>query len=79
VGPSLTRPFNLTGYPALSICNGFTGAGLPTSPRIGGRPVDRAHRPGGDGGDAKTQTRLSFRASLTLRERDAKTAEASLD
>jgi aspartyl-tRNA(Asn)/glutamyl-tRNA(Gln) amidotransferase subunit A len=40
VGPSLTRPFNLTGYPALSICNGFTRAGLPTSLQIGGRPFE---------------------------------------
>jgi aspartyl-tRNA(Asn)/glutamyl-tRNA(Gln) amidotransferase subunit A len=40
VGPSLTRPFNLTGYPALSICNGFTSAGLPTSLQIGGRPFE---------------------------------------
>ena len=40
VGPSLTRPFNLTGYPALSICDGFTRAGLPTSLQIGGRPFE---------------------------------------
>jgi aspartyl-tRNA(Asn)/glutamyl-tRNA(Gln) amidotransferase subunit A len=38
VGPSLTRPFNMTGFPALSICNGFTASGLPTSLQIGGRP-----------------------------------------
>ena len=38
VGPSLTRPFNMTGYPALSICNGFSAAGLPTSLQIAGRP-----------------------------------------
>jgi aspartyl-tRNA(Asn)/glutamyl-tRNA(Gln) amidotransferase subunit A len=40
VGPSLTRPFNLTGYPALSICNGFSAAGLPTSLQIAGRPFE---------------------------------------
>src|ERR1700686_309595 len=40
VGPSLTRPFNLTGYPALSICNSFTRAGLPASLQIGGRPFE---------------------------------------
>lgn len=34
---SLTRPFNLTGGPALSLCNGFTSAGLPTSIQIIGR------------------------------------------
>ncbi len=41
-GPSLTRPFNLTGYPALSICNGFTAAGLPISLQIAGRPFEDA-------------------------------------
>lgn len=40
VGPSLTRPFNMTGYPALSICNGFSGAGLPISLQIAGRPFE---------------------------------------
>jgi aspartyl-tRNA(Asn)/glutamyl-tRNA(Gln) amidotransferase subunit A len=40
VGPSLTRPFNLTGYPALSICDGFNSTGLPTSLQIGGRPFE---------------------------------------
>lgn len=34
---SLTRPFNLTGGPALSLCNGFTASGLPTSIQIIGR------------------------------------------
>ncbi|WP_428484160.1 amidase [Rhodopila sp.] len=38
VGPSLTRPFNMTGFPALSICNGFAASGLPTSLQIAGRP-----------------------------------------
>jgi len=37
-GPSLTRPFNLTGYPALSVCNGFSASGLPISLQIAGRP-----------------------------------------
>ena len=37
-GPSLTRPFNMTGYPALSVCNGFNSAGLPISLQIAGRP-----------------------------------------
>ncbi|MBZ9996191.1 amidase [Mesorhizobium sp. BH1-1-4] len=34
---SLTRPFNLTGGPALTLCNGFTASGLPTSIQIIGR------------------------------------------
>jgi aspartyl-tRNA(Asn)/glutamyl-tRNA(Gln) amidotransferase subunit A len=40
VGPSLTRPFNMTGYPALSICDGFNSAGLPISLQIAGRPFE---------------------------------------
>jgi aspartyl-tRNA(Asn)/glutamyl-tRNA(Gln) amidotransferase subunit A len=40
VGPSLTRPFNMTGFPALSLCNGFTASGLPTSLQIAGRPFE---------------------------------------
>jgi aspartyl-tRNA(Asn)/glutamyl-tRNA(Gln) amidotransferase subunit A len=40
IGPSLTRPFNMTGNPALSTCNGFTSAGLPISLQIGGRPFE---------------------------------------
>jgi aspartyl-tRNA(Asn)/glutamyl-tRNA(Gln) amidotransferase subunit A len=40
VGPSLTRPFNMTGYPALSICNGYTATGLPISLQIAGRPFE---------------------------------------
>jgi hypothetical protein len=30
------RPFNLTGQPALSVCNGFDNAGLPLSLQISG-------------------------------------------
>lgn len=33
----LTRPFNLTGSPALSVCNGFTPSGLPLAVQIIGR------------------------------------------
>ncbi|WP_371066849.1 amidase family protein, partial [Salmonella enterica] len=36
----LTRPFNLTGSPALSVCNGFTPAGLPVALQIVGRRYD---------------------------------------
>jgi aspartyl-tRNA(Asn)/glutamyl-tRNA(Gln) amidotransferase subunit A len=35
-GPLLTAPFNVTGSPALSICNGFTASGLPLSLQIAG-------------------------------------------
>jgi len=40
--PFFNRAFNVTGNPALSICNGFTRAGLPTSLQIGGRPFEDA-------------------------------------
>jgi hypothetical protein len=32
------RPFNLTGQPALSLCNGFDDGGLPLSLQIGAGP-----------------------------------------
>jgi aspartyl-tRNA(Asn)/glutamyl-tRNA(Gln) amidotransferase subunit A len=35
-------PFSLTGAPALSVCAGFTGSGLPLSIQIAGRPFDDA-------------------------------------
>ena len=36
------RPFNLTGQPALSMCNGFDSAGLPLSLQIVGHCFDEA-------------------------------------
>jgi aspartyl-tRNA(Asn)/glutamyl-tRNA(Gln) amidotransferase subunit A len=39
---SLTTPFNVGGNPALSICNGFSEAGLPFSLQIVGRLFDDA-------------------------------------
>lgn len=38
--PFLNRPFNVTGSPALSVCNGFSAAGLPIGLQIGGRPFE---------------------------------------
>ena len=35
--PSLTLPFNVTGSPAMSVCCGFTDAGLPLSFQIAGK------------------------------------------
>lgn len=35
--PSLTMPFNVTGTPAMSVCCGFTAAGLPLSFQIVGK------------------------------------------
>lgn len=37
-----TRPFNLTGFPALSVPCGFTAAGLPIGLQLAGRPWDEA-------------------------------------
>jgi aspartyl-tRNA(Asn)/glutamyl-tRNA(Gln) amidotransferase subunit A len=39
-GPSYTRAFNVTGSPALSVCNGFSSTGLPLSMQIVGRPFE---------------------------------------
>jgi aspartyl-tRNA(Asn)/glutamyl-tRNA(Gln) amidotransferase subunit A len=40
--PFFNRAFNVTGYPGLSICNGFSASGLPLSLHIGGRPFEDA-------------------------------------
>ena len=36
--PSLTIPFNLTGYPAMSVCSGFGAAGLPVCVQLIAKP-----------------------------------------
>jgi aspartyl-tRNA(Asn)/glutamyl-tRNA(Gln) amidotransferase subunit A len=40
--PFFNRAFNVTGSPALAICNGFSATGLPLSLQIGGRPFEDA-------------------------------------
>ncbi|WP_341990538.1 amidase [Azorhizobium sp. AG788] len=40
--PSLTAQFNLTGQPALAVCNGFDAAGLPLGMQLAGRPGEDA-------------------------------------
>jgi aspartyl-tRNA(Asn)/glutamyl-tRNA(Gln) amidotransferase subunit A len=40
--PFFNRAFNVTGSPALSICNGFSEKGLPLALQIGGRPFEDA-------------------------------------
>ncbi|MFM9939764.1 MAG: amidase [Hyphomicrobiaceae bacterium] len=40
--PSFTMPFNVSGTPALSVCNGFDAQGLPLSLQIVGRPFEDA-------------------------------------
>jgi aspartyl-tRNA(Asn)/glutamyl-tRNA(Gln) amidotransferase subunit A len=37
---NFTMPFNVTGNPALAICNGFTPDGLPLSMQLVGRPFE---------------------------------------
>lgn len=36
--PSFTMPFNVTGFPAISICTGFGEGGLPVSIQLAGKP-----------------------------------------
>ena len=38
--PSLTMPFNVTGSPAMSVCCGYTAAGLPLAFQLAGKPFD---------------------------------------
>lgn len=40
--PSLTMPFNVTGSPAMSVCCGYTAAGLPLAFQLAGKPFDEA-------------------------------------
>lgn len=40
--PSLTAPFNLTGYPAMSICTGYGEGGLPVAMQLIARPFQEA-------------------------------------
>jgi Amidase len=41
-GPSVTTPFNVTGGPAISICNGFSQSGLPLGMQVAGAPFNDA-------------------------------------
>jgi aspartyl-tRNA(Asn)/glutamyl-tRNA(Gln) amidotransferase subunit A len=36
--PSFTMPFNVAGYPAISICSGFGEGGLPVAIQLVGKP-----------------------------------------
>lgn len=40
--PSLTMPFNVTGYPAMSVCSGFGAGGLPVCIQLIARPFAEA-------------------------------------
>ena len=37
---SFTAPWNLTGYPAMTVCTGFGEKGLPLAVQIGGKPFE---------------------------------------
>jgi len=36
--PSFTMPFNVTGFPAISVCTGFGTGGLPVAMQLAGKP-----------------------------------------
>ena len=38
--PEVTVPFSMTGFPAISICIGFSAEGLPLAMQIAGKPFD---------------------------------------
>jgi aspartyl-tRNA(Asn)/glutamyl-tRNA(Gln) amidotransferase subunit A len=40
--PNITGVFNVTGLPAISICNGFSPSGLPLACQIAGKPFEEA-------------------------------------
>jgi aspartyl-tRNA(Asn)/glutamyl-tRNA(Gln) amidotransferase subunit A len=40
--PSFTMPFNVAGYPAISVCSGFGEGGLPVAMQLVGKPFQEA-------------------------------------
>jgi aspartyl-tRNA(Asn)/glutamyl-tRNA(Gln) amidotransferase subunit A len=40
--PSFTMPFNVAGYPAISVCSGFGEGGLPVAIQLAGKPFREA-------------------------------------
>src|SRR5260370_10502963 len=40
--PSFTMPFNVSGYPAITICAGFGAGGLPVAIPLSGKPFQEA-------------------------------------
>jgi aspartyl-tRNA(Asn)/glutamyl-tRNA(Gln) amidotransferase subunit A len=38
--PNFTMPFNVSGYPAISVCSGFGDGGLPVAIQLVGKPFD---------------------------------------
>jgi aspartyl-tRNA(Asn)/glutamyl-tRNA(Gln) amidotransferase subunit A len=40
--PSFMMPFNVAGYPAMSVCSGFGAGGLPVAIQLVGKPFQEA-------------------------------------
>ena len=40
--PGFTNPFNITGWPAISVCSGFGANGLPVSVQVAAKPFQEA-------------------------------------
>ena len=40
--PSFMMPFNVAGYPAMSICSGYGAGGLPVAIQLVGKPFQEA-------------------------------------
>jgi aspartyl-tRNA(Asn)/glutamyl-tRNA(Gln) amidotransferase subunit A len=40
--PNFTMPFNVTGWPALSVCTGYGAGGLPISMQLAAKPWQEA-------------------------------------
>ena len=40
--PNFTMPFNVAGYPAISVCSGFGEGGLPVAVQLAGKPFQEA-------------------------------------
>jgi aspartyl-tRNA(Asn)/glutamyl-tRNA(Gln) amidotransferase subunit A len=40
--PSFMMPFNVAGYPAMSVCSGFGASGLPLAIQLVGKPFQEA-------------------------------------
>jgi aspartyl-tRNA(Asn)/glutamyl-tRNA(Gln) amidotransferase subunit A len=38
--PNFTMPFNVSGYPAISVCSGFGDGGLPVAIQLAVKPFD---------------------------------------
>ncbi len=41
--PGFMMPFNVAGYPAMSVCSGFGAGGLPTAIQLVGKPFQEAN------------------------------------